>query len=139
MFFLVLRFEIEKISTYQEMAIAIKDMHVRGAGLIGAAAAYGMYLAARQASAAAKSTDSDGERAAAFQRFLGLAAVELMSTRPTAVNLEHAVRRQTLAIEGDNFHHINLHERPRHCVIWFATQRFTTSMLKLRRRRELPE
>jgi methylthioribose-1-phosphate isomerase len=79
------------------MAIAIKDMHVRGAGLIGAAAGYGMYLAARQALAEAEETGAD---VAKFQSFLGNAADELISTRPTAVNLEHAVKRQILAING---------------------------------------
>ena len=40
------RFVIEDLHTVDEVAIAIRDMHVRGAGLIGAAAGYGMYLAA---------------------------------------------------------------------------------------------
>jgi len=39
------RFIIEDIKTYEFMAVVIKDMYVRGAGLIGAAAGYGMYLA----------------------------------------------------------------------------------------------
>ena len=39
------RFIIEDLHTVSEMVHAIKDMHVRGAGLIGAAAGYGMYLA----------------------------------------------------------------------------------------------
>jgi len=36
------RFETERISTYSEMATAIRDMHIRGAGAIGAAAGFGM-------------------------------------------------------------------------------------------------
>jgi len=39
------RFVIEEVKTVEQMAVAIRDMHVRGAGLIGAAAGYGMYLA----------------------------------------------------------------------------------------------
>ena len=39
------RFVIEEVRTVAEMAAAIREMHVRGAGLIGAAAGYGMYLA----------------------------------------------------------------------------------------------
>jgi methylthioribose-1-phosphate isomerase len=39
------QFVVEEIQTLEQMKIAIKDMHLRGAGLIGAAAAYGMYLA----------------------------------------------------------------------------------------------
>ena len=38
------RFVVEEVRTVAEMAVAIKEMHVRGAGLIGAAAGYGMYL-----------------------------------------------------------------------------------------------
>ena len=34
-----------QVTTYEKMAVVIKDMYVRGAGLIGAAAGYGMYLA----------------------------------------------------------------------------------------------
>lgn len=61
------------------MAAAIKEMHVRGAGLIGAAAGFGMYLATLTAT-------SEEELAAA--------AAELRATRPTAVNLGWAIERQ---------------------------------------------
>ena len=44
------QFIIEDLHTLSELAHAIKEMHVRGAGLIGAAAGYGMYLAAMEAS-----------------------------------------------------------------------------------------
>src|SRR6476620_1490404 len=57
------------------MAAAIRDMHVRGAGLIGAAAGYGMYLAT-------------------FESDLETAAAQLKATRPTAVNLAWAIDRQ---------------------------------------------
>ena len=42
-------FVVEEIRSVNEMATAIRDMHLRGAGLIGAAAAFGMYLAALEA------------------------------------------------------------------------------------------
>jgi methylthioribose-1-phosphate isomerase len=90
---------VEKIKTYEDMATAIKDMHVRGAGLIGAAAGYGMYLAARQALEEAEtSVASDAHET--FQTFVHTAASRLVATRPTAVNLEHAVNRQKVAMEG---------------------------------------
>jgi methylthioribose-1-phosphate isomerase len=73
--FLPHKFVIEEVRTVGEMAAAIREMHVRGAGLIGAAAGYGMYLA------------SYGED-------LMAAAAELKATRPTAVNLAWAVDRQ---------------------------------------------
>ena len=74
------RFVIEDIATIEQMAVAIRDMHVRGAGLIGAAAGYGMYLA----------TLTDVEPAAAAEL--------LCATRPTAVNLAWATQRQLVEI-----------------------------------------
>jgi methylthioribose-1-phosphate isomerase len=75
------RFETTTIGSATEMAAAIADMVMRGAGLIGAAAGYGMYLAAR-----------DGE--------LEGAAAQLLASRPTAVNLAWAVDRQRRALAG---------------------------------------
>jgi methylthioribose-1-phosphate isomerase len=67
---------------------AIRDMHVRGAGLIGATAAYGMYLAALTA------------RCQNFQgRKLKEAGKLLSETRPTAVNLQWAIDRQLAQLE----------------------------------------
>jgi methylthioribose-1-phosphate isomerase len=81
--FLPHRFVIEEVRTVDEMAAAIKEMHVRGAGLIGAAAGYGMYLAALGAASGNS-----------FEEDLRAAAVQLKVTRPTAVNLAWAVERQ---------------------------------------------
>ena len=83
-------FVIEDVGTVEQMAAAIKEMHVRGAGLIGAAAGYGMYLAALEAS-----RESD------FDAALSRAAEILKTTRPTAVNLAWAVDRQMRAIAGE--------------------------------------
>jgi methylthioribose-1-phosphate isomerase len=74
--FLPHRFVIEEVRTVAEMAAAIREMHVRGAGLIGAAAGYGMFLA---------TLESDD---------LSAAAEQLKTTRPTAVNLAWAIDRQ---------------------------------------------
>jgi methylthioribose-1-phosphate isomerase len=79
------QFVIEDLTTVEEVARAIKDMHVRGAGLIGAAAGYGMYLAARHA---------PRESEAVFDESLRAAGERLKATRPTAVNLEWMVTRQ---------------------------------------------
>ena len=49
--FLPHRFVIEEVHTVEQMATAIREMHVRGAGLIGASAGYGMYLATIEAAA----------------------------------------------------------------------------------------
>ena len=43
------QFVIENLQTVSDVATAIKDMYVRGAGLIGATAGYGMYLATLEA------------------------------------------------------------------------------------------
>lgn len=76
-------FEIEDLRSVEDVATAIRDMHVRGAGCIGATAGYGMYLAAIEAS-----EDSD------FDAVLRQRADQLIATRPTAVNLRWAVDRQ---------------------------------------------
>ena len=81
--FLPHEFVVEEIRTVEKMATAIRDMHVRGAGLIGASAGYGMYLGALEAAA----SDSFGEH-------ITRAAAQLQATRPTAVNLSWATKRQ---------------------------------------------
>src|SRR5262245_5714422 len=65
------------------MATAIREMRVRGAGLIGASVGYGMYLAALEAA-----------RRDSFDEQMTHAAVQLRATRPTAVNLSWAIERQ---------------------------------------------
>ena len=79
--FLPQRFVIEDVTTVAQMTNAIREMHVRGAGLIGAAAGYGMYLAT-------------------FESDLAGAAEQLKATRPTAVNLAWAIDRQLRNIEA---------------------------------------
>ncbi len=70
------RFVIVTLRTLAEAAHAIKSMQVRGAPLIGAAAAYGMCLAV-----AADASDEALDRAYDI----------LLATRPTAVNLRWAL------------------------------------------------
>jgi len=77
-------------ATADEVADAIRTMKVRGAPAIGAAAAYGLVLAAQTAAAA----DPPMLRA-----HLDTAARMLLGTRPTAVNLRWAVERM-LAVAG---------------------------------------
>jgi len=89
--FLPHRFVIEDVRTVAQMANAIREMHVRGAGLIGASAGYGMYLAALN------TATTTGEE---FDRDLMEAAQLLKSTRPTAVNLRWAVERQLASISN---------------------------------------
>jgi methylthioribose-1-phosphate isomerase len=84
-------FVIEDLRTVEQVATSIRDMHVRGAGLIGVTAAYGMYIAALEAE---RSTQDN----AACNAYLEQAGATLKATRPTAVNLEWAVQRQLAAL-----------------------------------------
>ena len=70
-------YRIQDLTSWQDGAVAIADMYVRGAPLIGATAAWSLYLAAR--------TGGRDEMAVAAEALLG--------TRPTAVNLRWAVDR----------------------------------------------
>src|SRR4029450_512028 len=69
------RFVIEEVRTVEQMATAIREMHVRGAGLIGASAGYGMYLAAIGAAARPAAAGAD--------EGLGRGAGRLKATTPT--------------------------------------------------------
>ncbi|MDR1445143.1 MAG: S-methyl-5-thioribose-1-phosphate isomerase [Treponema sp.] len=80
------RFEVLELRTAADVLRAIKDMQVRGAGLIGAAAAWGMYLAAREA--------AEGN----FFPDLEEAARTFKAARPTASNLAWAVDRMLRAL-----------------------------------------
>lgn len=84
------RFVVEELRTVAEVCAAIREMHVRGAGLIGATAGFGMHLAALTA------PQHD------FSAWVRLAVENLVQTRPTASNLAWAVRRQLEAIEQES-------------------------------------
>jgi methylthioribose-1-phosphate isomerase len=71
-------FRIEKLSTVNEVATAIRDMWVRGAPLIGATAAYGVAIA-MLADASDQNLDATWH--------------QLHETRPTAINLKWALDR----------------------------------------------
>lgn len=73
-----------EIRRSEDMAVAIKTMIVRGAPAIGVAAAYGMYLGAREIQA-----DKRDE----FLAQLAVVGDMLKATRPTAVNLFWAIDR----------------------------------------------
>src|SRR5256714_406151 len=88
--FLPQRFVIEDVNTVAQMATAIREMHVRGAGLIGASAGYGMYLATIEA--------AGSPAVAGFDQHVVNAAAQLKATRPTAVNLAWAIEWQLASI-----------------------------------------
>lgn len=73
---------LARLETPEAVASAIRDMLLRGAPLIGVAAAYGYALAARKPGS------------------LRRAEKLLLASRPTAVNLAHAVRRMRAKAEA---------------------------------------
>ncbi len=75
-------FRIVTSATYRETAKAIKDMVVRGAGAIGATAAYGLAQGARA---------FVGDSAARFNRYLDVVYLTLKNARPTAVDPVNAM------------------------------------------------
>jgi methylthioribose-1-phosphate isomerase len=76
-------FVISELVTLDDFALAIKDMKVRGAPLIGVTAAYGLAIALRD-------DPSDTGLAAA--------SAKLLATRPTAVNLAWAIEMMRMAL-----------------------------------------
>jgi len=77
---------VRDLRSWQDGAHAISEMLVRGAPLIGATAAWSLYLAA--------ANDGTGDRVAELER----AADKLGRTRPTAVNLQWAIDRVMAAV-----------------------------------------
>ena len=75
---------IEQLKTWSDAEVAIREMHVRGAPLIGVTAAYGIYLACLEAKDQQKN----------YEAFFLKVANSLKASRPTAVNLAWAVDRQ---------------------------------------------
>ncbi len=81
------QFVIENLTDLQSTISAIKNMQIRGAGLIGATAAFGVYLA---------SLDADTKN---YRSDIRKASQLLSATRPTAVNLKWAVNQQLQLLE----------------------------------------
>ena len=81
------KFFIKDLKTVKDAINAIKLMEVRGAPLIGATAAYGLVLAVIEKN---------------DQSFLKMSAEDLISSRPTAINLKWAVDRMMKKLSGVN-------------------------------------
>ena len=118
-------FEITEISTLPQMLHAIKTMQVRGAPLIGAAAAYGMALAALH--------HDDLQEAAKL----------LIHSRPTALNLRWAVermrnvllplspesRKSAAWLEAVSYTHLDVYKRQRLSLATIMAERHLVWML----------
>ncbi|MDC0976949.1 S-methyl-5-thioribose-1-phosphate isomerase [Pelagibacteraceae bacterium] len=85
------QFIIKDLKTVQDAINAIKTMEVRGAPLIGATAAYGIVLSIIE--------NND-------QSFLRKSSEDLISSRPTAINLKWAVDRMMKKLSGVNSNEI---------------------------------
>jgi methylthioribose-1-phosphate isomerase len=85
--------EVVSLYTHLEVAEAIRNMTIRGAPAIGAAAAFGLALAANR---------SRAQSAALLLSDIEAAAVTLKASRPTAVNLAWAVDRVLRVVRGVN-------------------------------------
>ena len=82
-------FTTKELSSVEDVYNAIRDMTVRGAPLIGAAGAFGMYLATLEINSLTN-----------LREHLGNAARYLASSRPTAVNLGWAINKVLGKLEG---------------------------------------
>ena len=80
---------VQDLRTWRDGAVAISDMLVRGAPLIGATAAWSLYLAALE-----------GRNTSDQSAFVAEAAETLGATRPTAVNLRWAIGRIRSVIDS---------------------------------------
>ncbi len=80
-----------RLETYEDAEEAIKEMIVRGAPLIGATAAYGIYLAVREM----VEDQLNGS-------FLDQAFTDLRASRPTAVNLFWALDKMRDALDNSS-------------------------------------
>ena len=78
-------FNIVTLTHYKDVCHAISSMQVRGAGLIGVTAGYGVYIAAK---------DFSKQNQLSWLDFMEKASSELFQTRPTAKNLSYALERQ---------------------------------------------
>jgi methylthioribose-1-phosphate isomerase len=82
-------FETKKLCSVEDIYNAIKDMTVRGAPLIGAAGAFGIYLATLEITSQTN-----------IHTHLRNAADYLVSCRPTAINLKWAIENMMRELDG---------------------------------------
>lgn len=85
------KFKIENLQTADDIYFAIKEMLVRGAPLIGAAGALGIYLASLEL-----------KQGVNIPEYMNKVAQKLKSSRPTAINLAFAIDEVMQAISEEN-------------------------------------
>jgi methylthioribose-1-phosphate isomerase len=87
------RFELLRLKSHRQTANAIRTMIVRGAGTIGASAAYGLAQACMEVSG-----QSQWRK---FIDYVRRAYAALLQTRPTAADLKHALDRVAARLESE--------------------------------------
>ncbi|MDD2762418.1 MAG: S-methyl-5-thioribose-1-phosphate isomerase [Opitutaceae bacterium] len=85
------RFALLRLKNHRATASAIRTMIIRGAGTIGATAAYGLAQACLEVAPHA--------RRSSFGRHVRQAYATLLQTRPTAADLKHALDRVLARVE----------------------------------------
>ena len=93
--FLPHRLVIESVDSAEVMAQAIENMHVRGAPLIGVAAAFGVAIAAHRI----MDNNANDEN---WRNLLDATISRLAKTRPTAVNLFWALQKQRNVLDASD-------------------------------------
>ena len=88
------KFKIVKLKSTADIISAIKDMTVRGAPLIGVTAAYGIFLAAKEA----YKRNLKGKK---FDEYILKISDKIKMTRPTAVNLFIAADNSVAQVNGE--------------------------------------
>jgi methylthioribose-1-phosphate isomerase len=79
------QFKIVSLKSSNDVIKAIKNMIVRGAPLIGVAAAYGIYLSALEAKQKYKSEKQ-------IDKYILNKSRQIINTRPTAINISYAIK-----------------------------------------------
>ena len=94
------RFALLRLEDHRATARAIRTMVVRGAGTIGATAAYGLAQACLETTASRRGGGSRGGTRA-FREHVEGAYHRLLETRPTAADLRHALDRVRARFEAE--------------------------------------
>lgn len=89
------KFEIKNLKSSDDVILAIKNMVIRGAPLIGVVASYGIYFACLEAKRKTGNIKL-------FQEYLKKKSKNILSTRPTAVNLFNVLERMIGEIKKGN-------------------------------------
>lgn len=106
--------EVVSLHTRSEVVEAILNMTVRGAPAIGAAAAFGLALAAKESKANTNKV---------FLSDIETAAASLKATRPTAINLKWAVDRVVATLRKEVARNPGIKNEDLHLVVLSEAQR----------------